>query len=145
MKAIYPYLTFNGNCREAMTFYKKCLGGELRFQTIGESPLSETMPRKMKRCILHAVLTNDEFVLMGSDMVDEDRLFKGNTVSLLLNCTSEKEIRSCYKKLSQGGRQTHPLQETYWNALFGGLTDRYGHAWMLHYSKENVIARHPCP
>lgn len=139
MSTINSYLTFNGNCREAMTFYKKCLGGKLSFQTIGESPLSETMPAKMKKCILHSVLANKEFVLMGSDMVSERGLLKGNAVSLMLNCASEKEIRTCYKKLSQGGEQTHPLENTFWNALFGGLTDKYGNTWMLNYNRENRI------
>lgn len=135
MSTINSYLTFSGNCREAMTFYKNCLGGELSFQTIGESPLSETMPRKMKKCILHSVLTNKDLVLMGSDMVSERGLLRGNAVSLLLNCSSEKEMRDYYKKLSQGGEQTHPIENTFWNALFGGLTDKYGNNWMLNYNK----------
>ncbi len=138
MKTIYSYLSFNGNCREAMVFYKKCLGGELSLQTIGESPLSETMPAKMKKCILHAVLSNKEFVLMGTDMVSESGLLKGNAVSLVLTCSSEKEIRECYKKLSQGGEQTHPLENTFWNALFGGLTDKYGNTWILNYNRREI-------
>ncbi|MGN6213092.1 VOC family protein [Parafilimonas sp.] len=138
MKTIYSYLSFNGNCREAMVFYKKCLGGELSLQTIGESPLSETMPAKMKKCILHAVLSNKEFVLMGTDMVSESGLLKGNAVSLVLTCSSEKEIRECYKKLSQGGEQTHPLENTFWNALFGGLTDKYGNTWILNYNRGEI-------
>ena len=138
MKAIHSCLSFNGNCREAMVFYKKCLGGELSLQTIGESPLSETMPAKMKKCILHAVLSNKEFVLMGTDMVSESGLLKGNTVSLVLTCSSEKEIRECYKKLSQGGEQTHPLENTFWNALFGGLTDKYGNTWILNYNRGEI-------
>jgi PhnB protein len=132
---INSYLTFNGNCREAMTFYKKCLGGELSFQTVGESPMSDKMPKKMRDCILHSTLTNGSLLLMGSDMVGENGLLKGNAVSLVLNCTSEKEIRTCYMKLSQGGEQTHPLENTFWDAIFGGLTDKYGNSWMLNYSK----------
>lgn len=134
---INAYLTFNGNCREAMAFYKKCLGGELRFQRIGESPLSERMPAKMKNCVLHAVLANVDFVLMGSDMVSEKGLLKGNAVSLVLNCASEKEARARYKRLSQGGEQTHPLENTFWNALFGELTDKYGNTWMLSYNGQS--------
>src|SRR5690349_18013272 len=108
MSTINSYLTFNGNCREAMTFYQKCLGGRLEFQTIGESSLSEKMPEKMKKCILHSTLANGSLLLMGSDMVSEKGLIKGNSVALALNCKSEKEIRAYYKKLSQGGEQTHP-------------------------------------
>jgi Uncharacterized protein conserved in bacteria len=69
MTQINAYLTFNGNCREAMTFYQICLGGDLSFQTVGESPLSAKMPGRMKDCILQATLTNGALVLMGSDMV----------------------------------------------------------------------------
>jgi PhnB protein len=136
MKSIHSYLTFNGNCREAMTFYKKCLGGKLSFQTIGESPLSQKMPAKMKNCILQAVLTHKDFVLMGSDMVSESGLLKGNSVSMVLNCSSEKEIRECYKNLSRGGEPTHPLEITFWNALFGGLKDKYGNTWILNYKND---------
>ena len=57
MTQINSYLTFNGNCREAMTFYQECLGGELFMQTIGESPMAEQMPLPMKESILHATLT----------------------------------------------------------------------------------------
>ena len=74
MTQINSYLTFNGNCREAMNFYKECLGGELVLQTIGDSPLSEKMPAKMKDSILHSTLTKDNLVLLGSDMVDEGQL-----------------------------------------------------------------------
>ena len=118
-----------------MTFYKRCLGGELSFQTIGESPLSETMPVKMKKCILHAVLRSSGFVLMGTDMVSEQGLLQGNAVSLVLACSSEKEIRECYEKLSQDGEQTYPLINTFSNALFGGVTDKYGNTWILNYNK----------
>ena len=133
MKLLNPYLTFNGNCREAMNFYKECLGGELIFQTIGESPLADNMPTKMKECILHSALKNDELLLMATDCVTEAGLIKGNAVSIAINCTSEKEIRSYYKKLSAGGDATHPLENTFWGALFGTLTDKYGNHWLLNF------------
>ncbi len=34
MTQIHSYLTFSGNCREAMTFYRECLGGILMLQTV---------------------------------------------------------------------------------------------------------------
>lgn len=69
MTQINAYLTFNGNCREAMMFYGFCLGGELIFQTIGESPLAEKMNPKMKDSVLHATLKKDKLVLKGTDCV----------------------------------------------------------------------------
>ncbi|MEI9944430.1 MAG: VOC family protein [Chitinophagaceae bacterium] len=139
MTQINSYLTFNGNCREAMTFYKECLGGELTLQTIGESPLSDKMPAKMKKSILHAMLINKKIILMGSDMISDKGFTKGNSISLMLNCSSEKEIRNFYKKLSDGGDATHPLENSFWGALFGDLTDKFGNQWLLHFAKKQKI------
>ncbi len=137
MKAINPYLTFNGNCREAMNFYKECLGGELFFQTVGDSPLADKMPVQMKESILHSTLTRENLVLMGSDMVADGGLIKGNAVSLMLDCNSEEEIRNCYTKLGEDGEATHPPELTLRGALFGDLTDKYGNHWLLHFTKSN--------
>jgi PhnB protein len=135
MTAISSYLTFNGNCREAMHFYKDCLGGELILQTIGESPLADKMPPKMKAFILHATLTKGSMVLMGSDMVGDKGLIKGNAVSMVINCSSDEEVKSFYEKLSAGGNKDHALEESFWGATFGDLTDKYGNHWLLNYEK----------
>jgi PhnB protein len=135
MSHIHSYLTFSGNCREAMNFYKDCLGGELFFQTVGETPLAGKMPEKMKNFILHSTLTNGNLVLMASDMVSEKGLVRGNAISLMLNCTSEEEIRSIFKKLSEGGIIGHKLEDTFWGAIIGDFTDKFGNNWLLHYDK----------
>ena len=132
---IHSYLTFNGNCREAMMFYQSCLDGELTIQTIGDSPLSDDMPKKMKDCILHAKLVNDAVVLMGTDMVNSKGLIKGNNVSLSLHCKSLKHIKDCFRKLSEGGQIEHPLTPNFLGVLFGNLTDKYGNQWFLIYEK----------
>jgi PhnB protein len=124
MARIHSYLTFSGNCREAMTFYKKCLGGELVFQTLGDSPLSGKMPKQMKDCIVHATLTKNALVLMGSDMVLDSGLVRGSPVSLYGN--SEGEVKPFYEELSTGGKVSHPLENTFWGAWVGGLTHKFG-------------------
>jgi len=136
---IYSYLTFNGNCRQAMTFYRRCLGGELVLQTVGESPVAEKMPARMKGLILQATLTNGDMVLIGSDMTPETGLIRGNAVALMLNADSEKELTKCFQKLAAGGEVTHPLQSTFWGALFGGLTDKFGNHWLLNYNQNRQV------
>ena len=133
--SLHVYLTFNGNCREAMEFYRNCLGGQLTLQTVGDSPLCNQIPAQMKESILHASLVKDQLVLMGTDMVGEEGLKRGNTVSLMLDCCSEEEIRTCYDKLADGGVTTHPLHTSFWGALFGNLVDRFGNQWLLHFDK----------
>ena len=137
MTQINSYLTFSGNCREAMLFYKECLGGEVNFQTIGESPLADKMPKQMKDCILHSTLTKEALVLQGSDMVPQTGLVKGNTVSLSLDCSSEEEIKNFYAKLSADGKADHPIEDTFWGAMFGDLTDKFGNHWLLNYTKKS--------
>jgi len=137
MANINSYLTFSGNCKEAMTFYQNCLGGELTFQTIGESPEADKIPSELKKCILHAVLANEDMVIMATDMTDEKGLIKGNSVSLMLNCNSEAEVMDYYRKLSAGGEATHMPEETFWGAVFGNLIDRYGNNWLLSYTKSD--------
>jgi PhnB protein len=136
MAQLISYLTFNGNCREAMTFYKECLGGELELQTIANSPMTEQMPPKMKECIVHSTLKSGDIVIMGSDMAPK-KLIKGNAVSLMLTFNSESEIRKAYTDLSEGGDASHPLEVTFFGALFGHLTDKFGHQWMFHYALKN--------
>jgi PhnB protein len=130
-----PYLTFAGNAREAMIFYQKCLGGKLKFQKLGDSPLGKSMNVKMKNTILHASLVKRDLVIFASDMVGENGLSKGNSVSLMLNYESEKEMRTIYKKLSRGGKQTHQIETTFFGSFLGDLTDKYGINWILHYKK----------
>lgn len=136
MTKINSYLTFGGNCHEAMNFYKGCLGGELSFQTIGESPLANKMPAAMKDYILHSTLINGSLVLMGSDMVGERGLVRGNSVAMVINCSSEEEIQNLYERLADGGSRDHALEQSFWGAIFGDLTDKYGNHWLLNYEKK---------
>ena len=132
MNRIITYLTFNGNCREAMSFYRDCLGGELNFKTVGDSPKPNKLPKQMKKSILHATLQTENFILMATDLVDEE-LKIGNTISILFKCGSKKEMKRIYKKLSTGGAATHPIKATFGGALFGGLTDKYNNNWLLYF------------
>ena len=134
---IIPYLTFSGNCREAMRFYQSCLGGDLHFQTIGDSRgTNKKTPQKIKDCILHASLVQEAIILMGTDLVSDAGLLQGNSVSLVLNCNSEGEIRKLYKQLSTGGVAKYPLANTLAGAIFGSCKDKYGHHWLLNYNKQ---------
>ena len=142
MAQIHAYLTFDGETREAMEFYHHCLGGDLEIQTVGESPMAEEVLAEAHDRVLHSSLRDGELVLMASDRLDhggENRqLVKGNAVHLSLNCTSKEEIQTCFASLSRGGEVTMPLQEQFWGALFGMLTDQFGMHWMLNYELEQT-------
>jgi PhnB protein len=135
MAQINSYLTFNGNCREAMEFYKECFGGELVLQKVGDSPVADKVPPQMAASILHASLTNGSLMLLATDMCRTE-LSKGNTVTMCINCSTEEEIRNFYEKLSIGGEIIYALDTSFWGALYGELTDRFGHNWMLNFQQQ---------
>lgn len=129
MTQLHVYLTFDGDCREAMHFYKQCLGGELSLQTVEESPMAGQWPETVQKHVLHASLTLGEIVLLGSDMGSE-KLLRGNTISLALACSSDEEIVFFFNNLCQGGKVTHPLHKFH-DGTIGALTDRYGVNWLF--------------
>jgi PhnB protein len=140
MAQLNPFIRFNdGKCREAMEFYKDCLGGELEFMTIKDSPMAGDMPEDKQGNIMHSTLTKDGWVLIGSDMM-RDIAKVGDNVGISLNCTSEEEIRNAFAKLAEGGEIFMPLEDAFWGAIFGVLTDKYGIEWMLNFQKIEMNA-----
>ena len=133
MAQTVPYLNFNGNCREAMNFYKQCFGGELMLQAVADTPFEAQCPDGMKNQIMHASLTNNGFALMASDMVGPEGFTKGTNFSVSVNCDSEEEINSFYEAVSSGGTVIDPLKKQFWGALFGVVTDKFGIRWMFNY------------
>src|SRR5580704_1460762 len=100
MAVIHTYLRFDGNAQEAFDFYKSVLGGELTITKIGDSPMAQFMSDKKDR-IFHAQLKNEDLVLLGSDMVGEEGLKKGNTMVVTLECSSKEEAQTLFDKLAE--------------------------------------------
>ena len=130
MKLLSPYLAFNGNCREAMDFYRECLGGELKLMTMGESPMAAQIPAEARNRVMHATLTFDGMVLMASDMMESKRPVRGNRISVCVSGPDKKEIETCFTKMSAGGKINSPLKEEFFG-LYGALIDKFGIAWMF--------------
>ena len=131
MTQIHAYLNFNGNCREAMTFYKECLGGDLMLQSIEGTPFVAQCPAGKEHQIMHSSLMKDGLLLMASDMTGPDGYNQGNNMALSLNCSSEDEINSFFSKLSSGGKILDALKPQFWGAIFGCITDKFGIRWMF--------------
>jgi len=126
---ISPYLLFNGNCRQAMEFYRDALGGQLHLTTYGETPNMETDPKHNNE-ILHSVLTlNDHSIVMASDNINT--INPGSNVALSIDFTGRHEIESAFHKLSAGGKVDVPLAKMFFG-WFARFDDKYGVQWMLH-------------
>lgn len=136
MKSINPYINFNGKCREAMTFYKQCLGGELDLQEVAGSPMEEFWKGPKDQILNASLIVNGLPVIMGSDMVDQGGYTKGNNIALALDCISEDEIRNLFEKLSQSGKVFKQLTVEFWGAFFGSVEDKFGIKWFLNYDQK---------
>jgi PhnB protein len=135
MTYLNPYLNFNGQCRNALTFYQECLEGQLELQKVAESPMAAKMPSEKGPLILHGALSkNGHTLLMGSDMIGS-ALHTGNSIMLCLNCSSDQEINSIFDRLSAGGQVKTPLHQSFWGATYGELKDKFGMDWMLNYTR----------
>jgi PhnB protein len=127
MTQLTPYLSFDGNCAEAMEFYKSCLGGELEINKVGDSPMKDKMPDK-KDWVMHSSLTSGALVLMASDLMMGGSVTRGNGVTLTINGATREELKEYFAKLSVGGKVGQPLQEAFFG-MYGDLTDKYGVLW----------------
>ena len=125
---------FERNCRQAMTFYKECLGGELTLMTVGESPAAVQMPHQAKDSIMHSQLKNGTNVIMASDNLGSGPITKGNQFSMTIECSNKKEADALYAKLSAGGKATHPMEDAFFG-YYGDLTDKFGINWMISFMK----------
>ena len=134
MAHLTPYLAFNGNCREAMEFYKTVFGGELNVQTFGEAP--ENAAEKDKARVMHAQLSSGNFMLMASDGMPDRPVTFGDSVSLSVHTQSKDETDTLFNKLSEGGTVTMPLENTFWGAYFGMLIDKFGIHWLFNFQQE---------
>lgn len=90
----------------------------------------------MQDQIMHSQLINGEFVLMATEMTDEDEIISGNDIATSLNFDTEEEIDRCFAMLSEGGEIIEPLKENFWDTLFGVVQDKFGKVWMLNFNKE---------
>ena len=132
MKGIDVYLNFDGNCREAMTFYADAFQGELQVMTFGET--GQCAAADSDR-VMHARLSVGSAVVMASDTMRGMPLGQGTNFFVSVDCESVEEEERFFKDLSEGGKATMPLQDTFWGARFGMLTDKFGIQWMFNFDK----------
>lgn len=131
---ITPYLTFNGEAKEALEFYKHVFDAEItRMQTFAEGQFDT--PEGMGERILHARLEKGDMLLMFSDTFENKEMLKGNNVSLVLELDNSNDIETYYTRLKEDGDVLMELQDTFWGATYGKVRDKYGLLWDLNYEK----------
>jgi PhnB protein len=130
MLGVNPYITFKGNCREAIEFYKSALDAEVLFtQTMGESPMPDMGPPEN---IMHATIkVGDSIIMMSDDPRPDAEPAGGGNISLAIGLNDPQRARKIFDKLVAGGSVIMALEKTYWAEAFGMLTDKFGVRWMV--------------
>lgn len=127
-----PYLNFNGNCEEAMNFYKSVFGGELQISRFKDfaGPDMPT-PEGYEDKVMHSTLTSEGLSFMASDGAPGQSVTFGNSVQVSVAGDDETRLKAIFDGLSQGGSVTMPMAKQVWGDQFGMLTDKYGIHWMV--------------
>jgi PhnB protein len=132
-----PYLTFNGNARQAMELYQRVLGGELVISTFGEYGAAEGVDPEG---VMHANLVTDAgFTIMASDNAPgAPEVTGGGSSSVSISGQSDDAdvMRGWFEGLSEGGTVTMPLEKQMWGDEFGMVVDRFGTPWMVNIGAE---------
>ena len=140
MANVNPYLTFNGTCEAAFDFYQSVFGGEFPYKgKFKDMPSEYPIPDSEKEKIMHISLPIGGAVLMGSDASEAcggKAVTAGDNIAISINTDTEEEAKRIFEGLSAGGTVTMPLDKTFWGALFGMFTDKFGIHWMVNYDYE---------
>lgn len=126
-----PYISFNGDARQALEFYQQVFGGDLSLNTYGDFGTDD---HGQADKIMHGMLETDRgFTLMGADHPPGSEHRPGNNIAVSLSGDSADAgtLRGYWEKLSDGGTVSVPLETQMWGDEFGMCVDRFGIAWMV--------------
>jgi len=142
MKAINPWINFNGNAEEAFTFYRSVLGGDfrkiVRFKDIASAEFP--IPAEEANKIMHIALPiGKNNVLIANDVpsflgkVDENE----NRSKIAVSADSREEADKIFNGLSAGGNVEMPIDDSPWGTYASMFRDKYGIEWIVEFDPNN--------
>lgn len=129
-----PFILFDGNCAEVMTFYHQCIGGELTLTKLGDTPMKDMLPKEKWNRIINAHLKSGNIEISATDwMASPDFEPKhGNTFAIFVVGKNFDELKTIFDKLKDGTNNTR-LQELHDMpfGVYGQFYDKYGVQWIF--------------
>ena len=128
-----PYLSFDGNCADAMRFYERTLGGTIKVLMSGSQvPVQDEMCAAFGDRILNAQLELPGGTMLYGGDCPTHMPYEGiKGVSLTLNFDTVEEGEDIFNKLADGGQIFMPYEPTFWAEKFGMVTDKFGVTWVI--------------
>ncbi len=134
MLTVTPFLLFDGNCAEAMTFYHQCLGGELSLSRLGDTPMKDLLPPEKHNRMINAYLKSGAIEISATDWMASPAYepVQGDTVAIFMVGQAYDELKTAFDKLAQGAskdrfQELHDLPF----GTYGQLTDKFGVHWIF--------------
>lgn len=127
---LIPNLTFNGDCREALTFYADLFDGELGTFLTWDADTVAAVPDMNEQHIMNGLVTMDGYMILGSDQFGEMYSPAGN-ISLMIELDDLADANAKFAALSEDGQVWMPFGETFWADGYGFCMDRFGIAWQV--------------
>jgi PhnB protein len=142
MRAINPWINFNGNAEEAFNFYRSVFGGEftkiVRFKDLASAEF--VVPEKEENKIMHIALPiGKNNVLIAKDVpefmgrVNENE----NRSKISVSAESREEADNIFNGLSKGGDVEGPIGDSPWGTYAGMFRDKYGIEWIVEFDPNN--------
>ena len=129
-----PFLLFDGNCAEAMTFYHQCLGGDFTLTKLGDTPMKDQFPKEKHSRIINANLISGNIEISATDWMASPYFdpIQGNTFAIFVIGGPYEELKTVFDKLAEGAEKER-FQELH-NlpfGMYGQFYDKYGVQWIF--------------
>lgn len=135
-----PFLLFDGNCAEAMSFYQSCLGGDLTITRVADTPMKDFMPAAQHHKVAYARLKSGAIGFSATDWLHATRTPRpGNTVAMYIHAGTYIELRAIFDRLAEGADRSllDDLQDMPFGS-YGHLADRFGVHWFFQGDKKQA-------
>ena len=129
-----PFLLFDGNCAEAMTFYHQCLGGDLTLTKLGDTTMKDMFPKEKWGRLINAHLKSGDIEISATDWMASPAFepILGNMSAIFVIGKSYDELKTVFDKLKDGDNNER-LQELHDMPFgtYGQFFDKYGIQWIF--------------
>lgn len=130
---ISPYLSFNGNCAEAVAFYEKAFHVKAEIMRYKDAPPEDGyhLPEGTEDLVMHAQFEINGAMIMLCDLPPQTPVKAGENIAIMAEFDSTDQAKAAFGALKEGGEVSMEIQETFWSKCFGSLTDKFGINWNI--------------
>lgn len=130
---VIPYFYCSGNADELIEHYKQAFSaGKVDVMRYGDTPGFEEKV-DLKDQVMHAEIIIDGGRFYVSDIMLGDSVEAGSAIDVNINFDSVEQLEKAFNVLKTGGQVVNALADTFWNARYGQVKDKFGNGWGLNY------------